>query len=213
MLAIASNHTKKRIYHVGGCIYEKRIKENHRIEMKLRQAKKRGYCACKYCGGIGGYMRVYRKMLESKEKKKKMHFTYVAMEDTCYIRTDIGFWRLSRKQDKQYRKQEDQYVLYHLNHYDNRMTFDELSRAKFHRQCDVKPTESIGKILAYVEAHDRAKKIIADDYRKLPHATKQQKKYYKNARRKEERRQRRRLDELFDMIENGACQEPPRNTP
>ena len=80
-----------------------------------------------------------------------------------------------------------------------------------HRQRDMKSTASFEKILNYVIAHDKAKVIIQNDYRKLPQSTKKQKKYYEIAKRKEQRREirrvRKRIDELFSMIETKGNQE------
>ena len=72
---------------------------------------------------------------------------------------------------------------------------------EFHRQVDVKATESMEKIVEYVAAHDRAKVIIMDDYRKLPKTTKKQKKYYRAAERREKKRTRERLDSIFATLE------------
>ena len=65
----------------------------------------------------------------------------------------------------------------------------------------MKPTESMQRVVEYVAAHDRAKQIIAVDYRQLPKTTKKQKHYFRVAERKAKRQQAKRLDSLFAMIE------------
>lgn len=92
-------------------------------------------------------------------------------------------------------------LLYHLNCYDNSKTTEELSYAAFHRQQDVKATESLEKILSYIEKHDQAKEIIADDYRKLPQKTAKQRRYYRQAESRNRRSEIDRIFELFSKIE------------
>ena len=93
------------------------------------------------------------------------------------------------------------YLLYHRNSHIKGMEFWEAVNGNFHRQSDVKATESMEKIVEYIVAHDRAKVTIMDDYRKLPTSTKKQKQYFKSAKRKADRKASRRLDSLFLMIE------------
>lgn len=57
------------------------------------------------------------------------------------------------------------------------------------------------KLFDYAIAHDKAKIIMMDDYRKLPQATHKQKKYYKQAKNKERRKQVRNIFALFDKLE------------
>ena len=55
----------------------------------------------------------------------------------------------------------------------------------------------------YIIKHDEAKKIIADDYRKLPQNTRKEKKYYEIARKRDHRQKRRQLYNLLDCISRG----------
>ena len=61
------------------------------------------------------------------------------------------------------------------------------------------------KLMRYIADHDRAKRIIRDDYRKLPQYTKRQRKYYRQAERRvrmaEQRQSRQRMEDLFREIE------------
>ncbi len=81
------------------------------------------------------------------------------------------------------------------------MNFNEAIHGDFHRQSEVKVTESMEKLVEYITAHDRAKVIIMDDYRKLPKSTNQQKKYYKAAERRDKNQAIRRPDFIFAALE------------
>jgi hypothetical protein len=60
---------------------------------------------------------------------------------------------------------------------------------------------SLVKLVEYIDAHDKAKAVIQDDYHNLPRRTKKQKKYYKQAERKVKREAVKRMDTLFAMLE------------
>ena len=92
-------------------------------------------------------------------------------------------------------------LLYHLNRFDPQRSTKQLSWGDFHRQKDVKATPYIENILSYVEDHDRAKGIIAEDYRRLPQQTRRQRKYYRQAERRERRNQVRRVWDIFEALE------------
>ena len=197
MLVVASrkNDVNHRIYHRCGCIYARRIKPDNRKEMSVEKALRKHYQECKFCSGLSGDIRVHKKAFETWSRKKKMNFTYREDTDTLYIQTEIGFWKLFLKEEL------GEYVLYHRNTYSKDMDFNEAIHGEFHRQFDVKATESMEKIVDYIIAHDRAKIIIMDDYRKLPKSTKRQKQYYKMAERKNRRNVARRLDAIFASLE------------
>ena len=74
---------------------------------------------------------------------------------------------------------------------------------EYHRQTDVRADESLLKLVHYIEEHDRAKRTIIEDYKKLPQRTKKQKKYYKRAEQKARRMQIRRVDMLLDSLKSG----------
>ena len=83
---------------------------------------------------------------------------------------------------------------------------EQATHGAYHRQTDVKPEESMQKLINYIVAHDKAKRIIREDYRNLPKSTSRQRKYYRQAqnkiRRRNTRQARQRMDELFRNIEN-----------
>ena len=61
LVVISSEAPKKRkIYHKMGCIYAERIKFQNRLEIKVEQAEKEGYCECKYCAGLRGDVRTHK---------------------------------------------------------------------------------------------------------------------------------------------------------
>lgn len=85
------------------------------------------------------------------------------------------------------------------------MSFMQIVSGEYHRQGDVKPSLSIYRLIHYIVAHDRAKLIIMDDYRKLPRTTANQRKYYRKAEQKAKRLERKqsyiRIENLFKRIE------------
>lgn len=199
MLGVISkaNSKDKRVFHKMGCIYARRIKEENRREMSTQQAAKRHICSCKYCGGFAGDVRVHKKAFKTWERKYHMKFTYRKNTDTLYIQTENGFWKAFMKPG------EDKYLLYHRNTFNSELSAHALENGEFHRQSDVKATESLEKFVDYIDKHDKAKKIISIDYRMLPQTTKKQKKYYRSAERKAKRHEARRLDMIFLALEQG----------
>lgn len=197
MLMVASRaiEKKQRIYHRCGCMYAQRIKPEHRKELDSKKVLMLHYRECKYCGGLAGDVRAHRKTIDTWTQKNNMIFTYHGKTQTLYMRTEIGCWKIFRKEEL------GQYLLYHRNFYDKGMRFKEAANGEYHRQRDVKATASLDKLVEYIIAHDRAKLTIMDDYRKLPRSTKQQEKYYNAAKKRNERRRAERLDNLFFMIE------------
>lgn len=193
------NDKESRIYHRSGCIYARRIKPCNRYEMSSEQAEMKHYHECKYCSGLRGDVRVHKTAFETWSRKKKLKFEYSKDTDTLYIQTEIGFWKIYLKESI------GEYLLYHRNSYSIDMTFEEAINGEFHRQSDVKSTESIEKIVDYIVAHERAKVTIMDDYRKLPKNTKRQKKYYKAAKRREQRNAIRRVDSIFAALEQAKA--------
>ena len=149
MQVVASSETgkHKRIYHKVNCMYAKRIKFENRIDMKPTTAGSRHFCECKYCGGLKGDVRTSKKWIQSWEDRNKIKFTYQGKTDTLYIQTEIGFWKLFRKEEN------GKYLLYHRNVYNKEMNFAEASHGNFHRQYDVKATETMANLVEYIIAH------------------------------------------------------------
>lgn len=201
MLVVASGNSDKkhRIYHRCGCMYATRIKPAYRLEMNMEKAERKHYQPCKYCSGFRGDVKVHKKAFKTWSRKKNMQFTYREDTDTLYIQTEIGFWKLFMKEEL------GKYVLYHRNSYSAGMSINEAIHGDFHRQSDVKATESMEKIVDYIVAHDRAKVIMMDDYRKLPKSTKRQKQYYRAAERKDRRNSMKRLDLIFAALEQSQA--------
>ena len=194
MKLIISDCSREKVYHLTGCPHASRITDRHRMDITPARANVLGYRKCKCCGNLKGTIRALTSSLETLGAGRKMTITYQKKTDTIYMRTAIGFWKAFWKDDAGL-------ILYHLNHYDLGKTDEELSWAPFHRQKDVPPTMSLDKLLVYIEEHDRAKQIIAEDYKKLPQRTKKQKKYYRIAERQDKRRQVRRVFDILESLE------------
>lgn len=197
MQVVASSGTgkNKKIYHKVNCIYAKRIKFENRMDMNPTTAENRHFCECKYCGGLKGDVRTSKKQIQSWEERSKITLSYQSKTDTLYIQTAIGFWKIFRKEEI------GKYILYHRNIYSKEMSFAEAAHGDYHRQCDVKATESMASLIEYIIAHDKAKVVILENYHKLPKQSKKQKKYYKQAERRVKRQEVRRVDSLFAMLE------------
>ena len=188
----------RKVYHRPGCIYVKRIKPQNRKSLPQETAADYHYHCCKYCGGLKGEIRTNGKIDEWKESYN-ISIDYVNRTDTLYIRTGIGCWKIF------YKESIGRFVLYHRNEYDKNMALEEAANGMYHRQTDVKPTNSLHQLINYITEHDKAKLIIMDDYRKLPKTTARQRKYYRQAERKAKSRERKmariRIENLFRQIE------------
>ncbi len=195
MKVIVSDASRKMVYHRGGCIYAARIKSAHRMTLKMNDAVRHGYHECSCCSGMKGAVRVSRKALNQVGQDIAFEYLYDDKSDTLFIRTEFGFWKIYQK--------ESGFVLYHCSRYDRTKTFEALMHDVFHRQSDVPAYESLLKHVNYIVEHDRAKRIILEDYKKLPQRTKKQKKYYKKAEQRARRLQIMRVDMLLDSLKTG----------
>ena len=166
------------------------------MDIPVTRADVLGYRKCKCCGNLRGSIRALTASPERLGEGRNMDVSYNKKTDILYIRTEIGLW-------KTFRRDNIGLVLYHLNYFDKSKSTEQLSHAAFHRQGDVPPTESLEKILTYIENHDRAKQIIADDYRKLPQRTKKQRKYYRQAESRNRKQQINRVFAIFADLEKG----------
>lgn len=197
MKFIISDHSREKVYHQAGCPHVARIKYHHRMDISRERANVLGYRKCKCCGNLKGSIRALATSLDMLGRGRGMAITYQPKTDTVYIRTEIGLWKAFWRDDAGL-------LLYHLNRFDNEKTTEELSHAAFHRQTDVRATESFGRLVNYIEDHDKAKQIIADDYRKLPQRTRKQRKYYRQAESRNRRDQLNRVFAAFASIEQGT---------
>ena len=195
MSVVVSDHTNEKIFHRRTCPYALRISDQHRMEISKNWVAVHGYRKCKCCGKPEFSIRAILASAQKTDARRKMKITYQKSTNTLYLRTGIGFWKIFWKEDL------EGFLLYHLNWYDAAKSTEELMSRSFHRQSDVKVTGSLVKLLDYVEKHDRAKQIIAKDFKQLPKRTKRQRKYYKRAERADRKKQADRVMDLFDRIE------------
>ena len=190
---VYSKKSSQLIYHEDDCPYAKRIIGKYRRQKSEKRLRELGYRQCSYCGGLHGFFLKYipgpNDPIASYDRKDKA---------LCF-RTDVGFWKVLEQGE------HPTYRLWHLNKRDFEPNVDSkvLMRRGFHRQVDVQSTTHMGKIIQYIRDHDRAKKIMNDDWRKLPKATSKQRKYYKQAKKRARRNENRRIDELFKKLEKG----------
>lgn len=159
--------------------------------MTIFFAEKSGYRPCTYCSGLAGDYRVQIKSLKTQFPDFEFSFT----DGAVYIRTPNGFWKVWES------RRTGLYLLFHQNTLCREQCNGCKSESDFHRQGDVQETNSLHGLVNYICAHDKAKKIIAEDYRKLPRNTVKQKQYYNKARKKKRRQAIRNVYDLFAEIE------------
>lgn len=197
---VISKKSSQMIYHEETCPYAKRISTKHRRFISERRALEKGYHSCAYCGGLHGlYVKLKADPTMYGGLMNHVSTSYDRIDKGLCFRTDIGFWKVLENGNPA------AYKLWHLNqgNFDKSVPDKALMRRNFHRQSDVKSTLNMQRLVQYIVDHDRAKKIINDDWKKLPKKTSKQRKYYKQAKRREEKKQHKRLDQLFEMIEKG----------
>lgn len=175
------------------CPYVKRISKKNRRYLPDYIAKKKGYCKCKFCMSLRGIAYKYR--------QRGYDCMYDKVSNSICIRTDISFWKAIWYED------EEAFHLFHMNAYGYKnfnpnLPSRVLVGGRFHRQTDVPPKATLDSIINYILAHDKNKKIIMDDYRKMPKNTAKQRKYYKQAKKRKRRDELRRLDHIFKQLEN-----------
>ena len=197
MKAIFSTESRKKIFHLSGCPYSRRIRYRNKMITGTAEAERLGYHACCYCCTMRGFYNINKKRLEAQAEKDGFRFTFVSRTGTLYIRTDVGAWKIFMTRDIHYR-------LFHLNEFDPSITEKRIMTGKYHMQTDVQPALSPFSLIDYIVRHDRAKKTIEEDYRRLPQRTKREKKYYRKAQRKDALKNKRRVSELLDCISCGG---------
>lgn len=197
---VISKKSSQMIYHEEDCPYAKRMSKKHRQYISEKTAIEKGYRPCTYCGGLH---RIYLNLKKDPNAYKKIREgvteSYDRIDKGLCFRTKVGFWKVLNP------KQCGEYRLWHLNHndFDEKIPDKQLMRRSFHRQNDVKATANIVRIIQYIHDHDKAKRIMNDDWKKLPNKTPKQKKYYRQAAKRERKKQNRRIDELFKKLEKG----------
>lgn len=197
---VISANSNQMIYHEEDCPYAKRISRKHIRHISEQAAVSKGYHPCAWCGGLHGiYIRFRTDPTLFGRAREGLTVSYDRVDRGLCFRTDVGFWKILERGDPQ------TYRLWHLNHgdFDAKARSKDLMRRSFHRQVDVKSTLNIESIIRYIHNHDKAKKIMDRDWKKLPNRTPKQKKYYKQAAKREQRKQHKRIEELFKKLEKG----------
>lgn len=194
MKVIYSKSLKVKVYHKPGCPYLKQIRSTNLASININQAfKEPTFCECKYCGGIKGYSKVFKKRKNRYKFEKGMRCYWDDETNALYLMTDVGVWKLV------FDRHIHQFILYHQNHswWNLNRPIEKQFHTAFHRQSDVAPTYNFDRIVDYIYSHDRNRKIELEDYRKLPQKTKRQKKFYQAAKNRAKRREKKRMDKIF----------------
>lgn len=196
VVIVSMKSDKNKVYHKPGCIYANRIKTENKQILSKKKAIAYHYHECKYCAGLKGDTRVHKEDFIHWENKYDVKITYEKKSDTLYLQTKVGFWKVFLK------KEIGEYLLYHRNKVEPQMSYIQAINGDFHRQADVPSAQTLELLLDYIVAHDKAKTVIMDNYRKLPRSTRKQKKYYKAAEKREQRKALKRVDYLLSTLEN-----------
>lgn len=194
---IISAKSEARVYHLPGCRYAERMKEENVIHRTVKWATKRRFRPCLWCFCLNGRMHG-----EKEEVKKYLANTGYEMEkreETLYIRGQTGFWKL------QYNRDSNDFSLFHGNGTEKTASVEEAENIGYHRQGDAPIHHSVLETCRYIVKHDEAKKILSmGSYRDLPRSTGKQKQYYYSARKKERINGIRRVEDLFRKLEEGS---------
>lgn len=188
--------SENKVYHKPGCPYIAKIHKDYRKCVDIDDPKFKRYRACKYCGGVRGWAKVFHKRPGRRKEEERMRCWYDEEWNDLYIKTWCGFWKL------RWFEKDQHFGLYHRNQFDPELSDFELMKGPFHRQKDMNSHPQFDSLVHYIFQHDRDKEIAADDYRKLPQQTKKQKQYFRHHKKMAEKAKRKRLDELFKQIES-----------
>lgn len=197
---VISKKSSQMIYHEEDCRYVKKMRSEHRVYISESVALEKGYRPCSWCGGMHGvYLQLRTTPALYGKARDGLRESYDTIDKALCFRTEAGFWKILKQGEPA------TYRLWHLNHgdFDPAVSDRKLMRRSFHRQVDVKSTLKFGRIISYIHDHDKAKKIMDKDWKKLPNKTPKQRKYFKQAEKRERRKQNKRIDELFKKIEKG----------
>ena len=184
-----------KTYHEIWCPYAERLNDKSRQEIREEDARKQGYCQCKFCSSVRGYAYKYKR-----EGIVGLEFSYDKEDDALCVRTKVGFWKILWSDTSQ------DWRLYHMNHggfrcFDPERPSKELMRGKFHRQDDVRPNVSLKKLFEYIRKHDDSYyQATTVGLAKLPKNTKRQKKTYKMAKKIKKKEEVGRVLELLKTV-------------
>jgi len=190
-MVIVSKNKKHGAYHRATCFYVGQIKAGNRESISETKAKALKYHECPYCHGFRGEV---NELIRS-NTQPDIIYAFDLIKKVLYIKTNAGFWKISAQ------KHTGKYLLYHRNKFYENLSFAKGKTGTFHRQSDVPAMTFVKDVVQYIIKHDKAKTIIADDYRKLPQNTKKERHYYRVAKNKAKRKEKNRLDSLFLKLE------------
>jgi len=193
---IISLVSENKVYHKDGCPYIAKIHKDYKKLVDIDSPKYKKYRACKYCGGIKGWAKIFHKRPGHKKEEERMTCWYDDDHGDIFVKTWCGFWKLRWFEEDQH------FGLYHRNKFDPELSDFELMKGPFHRQRDMNSSPKFDDIIHYIFGHDRDKEIAAEDYRKLPRQTKKQKQYYRHHRKAAEKAKHKRIDEIFKKLDS-----------
>lgn len=131
-------------------------------------------------------------VLQSFCKDKDMR--YLINGGSILITTDIGFWKIVRK--------DDEYLVYHGNSYPTQYWHRD-NRKDYHEQKDINKQQvtDFSEILIYIYSHDNFRRHELQNIRKPKNGgSKSQRKHYNEMKRKKQAYERCKSSQLLDKL-------------
>lgn len=182
--------TQTKIYHRPSCRYVKRIKRKNHMELFSWEARQRGFRPCKCCNTMAYLFESEWPSLNYFNRNWGLSFRLV--DGILYVKTSISCWKLI------YSKREEKVVLYHRNHSDNAIDFENPQNERYHRQSDCANANTISGICRYIYEHDRYRQARQNGQELTCFTSKRSRIL---ARRSDRKAARKRLDSLFLTLE------------
>lgn len=177
------------VYHRPGCLYAKRIKPVNLVKMGVEDMKYHGFTPCSCCNSLHF---VYKSETNIEKPVKRWGLTLKMAGEELFVKTNISLWKLI------YSKKSEKITLFHRNHSEKGVNFEEPWTEKFHKQWDFAESNNISSVLEYIFEHDRYREARKNG-KKLPSGvSKRCKRLAKCVERKERRKK---VDKLFEKLE------------
>lgn len=182
-----------KIYHRRSCSYAARIKGMNKLIIPKREAAQMGYRPCKCCHSVKRNLKKELDALKNFAKRNDMELHF--MQSALYAKTKIGLWKIY------YSEKNQKYILFHANCGYANLAIKEADTARYHRQIDVKHSDTAMEYMKYIYKHDRYRmQVQAAGGNEM--MVKVEKKYAVQRERRMKRQARRRVDALFAKIES-----------
>lgn len=179
------------LYHRNGCRYALRIMPKNLVRIGLFTAEVEGIKPCSVCNRMSFIYNNEKAYLI--KSTAKWPITFKIMGEELYIKTNVSLWKLV------YSVPTSKIILYHRNHSEKEIDFENPRNEAFHRQKDFPPSNEILPVCKYIYEHDRYKESRITG--KRLRYTGVNKKYKKKAEKFERKEKEKRIESLFKVLE------------